>query len=528
MASPSELPSLGEDWTYQSLLPFVHSTPYVLLTFMVIIVVYAWSSADSSLKDMPLVNAASFLSKNQAKQNYRKSGRAFLQNARRQYPNQPYRMITDYGEVVILPSEFLDEIRNEPKVSFSGGIEQDGIVHIPGFEPFAQISGDSQLLQTVAKKQLTHFLSKVTEPLCEEAARAISLNMGESREWREMTLKPAILDIIARMSSRVFLGDELCQNKDWLEITKEYTVNLGAALFEIAAYPVALRKYVHWFLPLCTTLRAKKTRATEVIAPVIAKRAEVRRTALAAGEKVPYFNDALDWIDQEAKDKNVKYDPAAVQLLLSFVAIHTSGDLLGQVMLDITEHPEIIPQVREEIVNVLRASGWKKTSLYNMKLLDSLIKESQRRKPIGAALIRRSVTEDLKLSNGLVLKKGMRIHVDMSRMQDPQVYENPEEWDPERFLKMRSQPGKEHMAQLVATSGDQFAFGHGEHACPGRFFASNELKVALCHLLMKYDWKLAPGTDVKPLMRGFSMLSSPTAKVLVQRREQVELDIDSI
>jgi cytochrome P450 monooxygenase-2 len=138
------------------------------------------------------------------------------------------------------------------------------------------------------------------------------------------------------------------------------------------------------------------------------------------------------------------------------------------------------------------------------------------------------VEADTKLSDGTVLKKGSRLHVDTHRMVDPTVYENPEEWKPNRFLELRSQPGKEHMAQLVTTSADHFAFGHGEHACPGRFFAANEVKIALCHLLMKYDWKLAPGTDTSTLNIGLSQRANPTTKVLYRMREKVELDIDSI
>lgn len=34
-------------------------------------------------------------------------------------------------------------------------------------------------------------------------------------------------------------------------------------------------------------------------------------------------------------------------------------------------------------------------------------------------------------------------------------------------------------------------FGFGRHSCPGRFFAANEVKIALCHILLKYDFKLA-------------------------------------
>lgn len=30
-------------------------------------------------------------------------------------------------------------------------------------------------------------------------------------------------------------------------------------------------------------------------------------------------------------------------------------------------------------------------------------------------------------------------------------------------------------------------FGHGRHACPGRFFASQEMKLMLAHIVMTYD-----------------------------------------
>jgi cytochrome P450 len=36
-------------------------------------------------------------------------------------------------------------------------------------------------------------------------------------------------------------------------------------------------------------------------------------------------------------------------------------------------------------------------------------------------------------------------------------------------------------------------FGHGNHACPGRFFASNEIKVVLIELLRSWEWKFLEG-----------------------------------
>lgn len=140
----------------------------------------------------------------------------------------------------------------------------------------------------------------------------------------------------------------------------------------------------------------------------------------------------------------------------------------------------------------------------------------------------RRVQEPLKLSNGISLEPGMRLKVASFRGGDSKIHTDPEKWDGRRFLRMRSEPGKENKAQLVSTSAEHLAFGHGEHACPGRFFAANEVKIMLCHLLMKYDWTLAPGTDGRFINRGSSLSISPDAKIRIHRRQNQEWDIDSL
>ena len=45
-----------------------------------------------------------------------------MQRAESLYPGQPFRIVTDLGEVVMLPPELADEIRNEPNLSFSAAI----------------------------------------------------------------------------------------------------------------------------------------------------------------------------------------------------------------------------------------------------------------------------------------------------------------------------------------------------------------------------------------------------------------------
>lgn len=66
--------------------------------------------------------------------------------------------------------------------------------------------------------------------------------------------------------------------------------------------------------------------------------------------------------------------------MLSLVAIHTTSDLLQEVMIRIAQHPGLFKVLRDEIVEVLGKDGLKKTALYNLKIMDSVLKESQRLK----------------------------------------------------------------------------------------------------------------------------------------------------
>ena len=73
---------------------------------------------------------------------------------------------------------------------------------------------------------------------------------------------------------------------------------------------------------------------------------------------------------------------------------------------------------------------------------------------------------------------------------NPPSYLPPSEFDGFRFSNLRSLPGKENKHQFVSTAPDSLTFGHGNHACPGRFFASNEIKIILIEVLRRYDFRL--------------------------------------
>lgn len=128
---------------------------------------------------------------------------------------------------------------------------------------------------------------------------------------------------------------------------------------------------------------------------------------------------------------------------------------------------------------------------------------------------------NVKLSDGVVIPKGDIILVSCSKMWDPTIYPDPETFDPYRFLKLREgSMDKESVAQFVSPSPQHMGFGFGKHACPGRFFAAAELKVILCHVIMKYDFRLAQGCTPQILRSGMRLSADPSARIAVRRRQE--------
>lgn len=138
----------------------------------------------------------------------------------------------------------------------------------------------------------------------------------------------------------------------------------------------------------------------------------------------------------------------------------------------------------------------------------------------------RLVKENFTLEDGTKLKKGSKVGVTSTHLRAASNHENPDTWDPYRFVRMREDAKRQNAAHLVSTAPEHNAFGHGQHACPGRFFAANEIKVALLGILIKYDFELPADTNPMVYENGFTLISDPMAKLRFRRRE-AEIDLDT-
>ncbi|KAI1313261.1 cytochrome P450 [Xylaria venustula] len=499
--------------------------PYIVTILAVLAAYTTWTSRLRKLP--PILNPPSRfdIGNSLAKVNFLDRGANLLKTATNDFAEKPVRIATDTGILIVLPPNHLaQEIRNEPNLSSFKIFDDDFHGTIPGFEPFSAEKSAGMLLK-VARNQLTKYLTKVTRPMSLEASFVLRNLLGESPEWKEVNLMHTSVKYVSSLSSRIFLGDELCRNKVWLETTSQYAVNSMPAVKRLRLYPKFSRRFVHWFLPECRLIRRLLNEARVIIQEVIDRRRAEKIAAAKEGRPIPRPNDAIEWAEESSKDD--PYDPAIYQIGLSMAAIHTTSDLLNQTVHNIVQRPELVNDLRKEIIEVLQYEGLTKTALSNLKLMDSVLKETQRLKPAKMTTMHRIALADVTLSDGTVIPKGTKCAVRSTKRLDPNIYENPDVFDGARFVRMRDDADKANQAPFVSTGTEALGFGHGLHACPGRFFAANELKIALVHLLLKYDLKPTEDYTHKIIELGFDLRVDPKTQILIRRREE-EIDLDTL
>ena len=144
--------------------------------------------------------------------------------------------------------------------------------------------------------------------------------------------------------------------------------------------------------------------------------------------------------------------------------------------------------------------------------------------PVSVGTFERIVHKDYRLSDGFIIPAGTLIGVPAQAISmDPEFFPNPTEFDAFRFAKIRektSDPMVKGRVQWAASNLESMAFGYGRHACPGRFFAGNEIKLIMVELLMKYDIKFEDSRKDRPANMAFETQLIPDhhAKVLVRKR----------
>jgi cytochrome P450 len=180
--------------------------------------------------------------------------------------------------------------------------------------------------------------------------------------------------IVARVSSRMFGGTTLSQNKEWVQSSIDFAIDGFIGAQALKKYPEFLKPIVAPFIPAIRNIKGHYAEAEKAAIPIIQERAATGDTA----------SDLLFWMDEDAKgsEKNPIF-LAGILLKVSFAAIHTSAAAPSQLLYDLCAMPEYIQPLRQEIEANIDENGMvSRQGFQAMTKMDSIIKESQRLNPL--------------------------------------------------------------------------------------------------------------------------------------------------
>ncbi|KAF2097530.1 cytochrome P450 [Rhizodiscina lignyota] len=362
---------------------------------------------------------------------------------------------------------------------------------------YSTILVESPLRIHVVKADLTPQLATLMPEIVDEVQSALSDEMPICKDWTAINANNVLLRVIARVSGRIFVGEETCRNEEWMGISIDYTNVAFAASFGIKKWHPQLRPFVYRFLSDYRRAVQLGIDAKRIIGPLVSRRIKAEAEG---GKDYQKPNDSLQWLmDRATETERRDLDKMTrEQLSLSLAAIHTTTMGVLQALNELAPRPEYIQPLREELRTVLNQNDgvFTKRTMEQLKKLDSFMKECNRMNPVTVASFRRKILRDVTLSDGTQLRAGTVLLAPSDAIaHDDKHLQSASTFDGFRWARMREehsglQAGRE---QYVAVSDKAMQFGYGRHACPGRFFAANEIKIILANLLLNYEIKMLDG-----------------------------------
>ncbi|GAB1317437.1 Cytochrome P450 monooxygenase [Madurella fahalii] len=438
-----------------------------------------------------------------------------LEDAHKKYPNQPFMLSLPGMDMAVLPDSEIETIRALPESDVS--IKKHHYDVFLGEYSYMGTKADE--FDSTMRNVLTRNTPAILASFTAEVEYAVNKMIGPCKEWTAIKPRYAMSRIASIMSGRAFVGLPLSREEEWVEATVDYTAGVSRAWLVLRLIPWPIRFFVAPFLPQVKALKEQRRINEQKLAPLLAE----KQSGVKKDKSIP-GGDMLDWFISQYSQPPTAQQLGRDQLLATFASIYNLSNALTYVIFDLASlDPKDVELMREEVLQHVPPDGRiDKMNLPKLKRLDSFAKESQRLSPPSLVNIPRIVTNPagLRCSTGHVLPQGTRMTIHAHAINhNPKLYPDPEKFDPFRFSKLREIPGNEHKFQHATTGIDNINFGHGIWACPGRFFASAEIKVVLAYILRHYDIKLKPG-ETKPKQQhfGLAILPDPNAEVLFKAR----------
>ncbi|KAH0856298.1 hypothetical protein HID58_084559, partial [Brassica napus] len=170
--------------------------------------------------------------------------------------------------------------------------------------------------------------------------------------------------------------------------------------------------------------------------------------------------------------------------------IDTSGHTITWAMTHMITNPRVLKKAQAEVREVIKnKDNITEEDIEQLEYLKMVVKETVRINPLVPLLIPREASKDIKIAGYDVPKKTW-IHVNIWGVhRNPNVWNDPEAFIPERFL--------DNEIDYKGLNFELLPFGSGRRMCPGMGMGMALAHLTLINLLYRFDWKLPEGMEIE-------------------------------
>ena len=261
-------------------------------------------------------------------------------------------------------------------------------------------------------------------------------------------------------------------------------------------------------LPLPSFRRRDKARA-EIVELCGQLTAERRRTGVIEEDFIQTLMSARYKHDDRAL---TDHEITGLILALLFGGQHTSAVMSAWAVIELLQHPYLLPPLLEEQESVMGdKSVLSMDTIRSMTKLERVLNETERTHPPLIMLMRKAV-RDFTYDKYLIPKGWMAMVSPAISHMLPEVWKDPERFDPERFAP----PREEHKQANYTLIG----FGGGKHRCIGMAFAYLQVRAIMSYILRNFELELV-NKNPRPDYSGFVVGPIKPCMVRYRRRQRV-------
>ncbi|KAK6158028.1 hypothetical protein DH2020_005342 [Rehmannia glutinosa] len=248
-------------------------------------------------------------------------------------------------------------------------------------------------------------------------------------------------------------------------------------------FPVLARFDIQGVAKEATTLLQ---RADEIIEDTVNERMRNHsENTLKNEERTDFLQILVDLMQEEDNKASLGKVQLKALLLGRDVAQRTT---IEWVMADLLCHPKVMDKVQQELNEVVGLNNIvEEFHIPKLEYLNAVLKETLRVRPIGPFLNPRSPSQSCTVG-GYTIPKDSVVFVNVWFVQrDPQAWDNPSEFRPDRFL------GNNGKWDFSGNNFNYIPFGSGRRICAGLPLAEIMVRYILASLLHSFEWRLPDG-----------------------------------